>query len=219
MKKNFFSETRKRSERVIEKEKLLNVTPLEDVEIPHDWACIFYFTFDSSFVKLKANSPRWPPGMKNSAKISLDEGNMVWIECTRGNDTKFHLEGEFKVQGKEPLMNKTIRELCRLRDDGIDPKLIDTQKVIDDLVGDRPRVDEDENEEPKKGKYPKLRKDIELFGDEVADEPDFSLDMIDELVRKEQLKDQANGASNKECNGHCSGSVSNSDEVRLDLRR
>ena len=87
--------------------------------------------------------------MKNSAKISLDEGNMVWIECTRGNDTKFHLEGEFKVQGKEPLMNKTIRELCRLRDDGIDPKLIDTQKVIDDLVGDRPRVDEDENEEPK----------------------------------------------------------------------
>ena len=75
---------------------------------------------------------------------------MVSIECTRGNDTKFHLEGEFKVQGKESLMNKTIRELCRLRGDGVDPKLIDTQKIIDELVPDRPRVNEDENEVPKK---------------------------------------------------------------------
>ena len=125
----------------------------------------------------------------------------------QGKQHKIHLEGEFKVQGKEALMNKTIRELCRLRDDGVDPKLINTQKIIDELVADRPNVNEDENEEPKKGKYPKLRKDIELFGDEIPDEPDFSLDMIDELVRKEHLKDQENGASNKKCNGHCSCSA------------
>ena len=32
---------------------------------------------------------------------------MVLIKSTRVNDTKFHLDGDFEVQGKEAKMNKT----------------------------------------------------------------------------------------------------------------
>ena len=55
------------------------------------------FAFDSSYVDQQEKSP----GKRNSAKNLLAEGKMVLINCTRGNDNKFHLEGELKKRAKK----------------------------------------------------------------------------------------------------------------------
>ena len=218
----YFSEpTRKRSERLTEKEKILNETPLEDVEIPPDWACIFYFHQDKRYVKLKAKSPRWPGDMKHSEKICLDEGDIIMIKCNKGNDEVIELEGEFKIQGPEKVVNKALRKMCSLREDGVNASKIVGEKVLEDeILG--PQYEEVEQYVPcsqgsKKAKYPKTRKDIEMYVEGPADDPDFDLDIIDNLVNQEKLKDQQQSEQgcSGESNARCRCSENTAEEVRF----
>ena len=93
------------TERVCEKEKLPIVTLWQDRRGDSSRFGVYFCSHSTG--KKSIDQQEKSPGIRNLAKILPDEGKMVLIESTRGNDTKFHLEVEFEVQGKEAKMNKT----------------------------------------------------------------------------------------------------------------
>ena len=69
----------------------------------------------------------------------------------------------------------------------------------------------------KKAKYPKTRKEIEMYVEGPADDPDFDLDIIDNLVNQEKLKDQKQSEQgcSGESNARCRCSENTAEEVRF----
>ena len=158
--------------------------------------------------------------MKHSEKICLDEGDIVMIKCHKGNDEVIELEGEFKIQGPEKVVNKALRKMCSLREDGVNASKIFGEKVLEDEILDTQHEVEQYvpySQSSKKAKYPKTRQDIEMYVEGPADDPDFDLAMIDDLVNQEKMKEQQQSEQgcSGESNAQCRCSENTGDEVRF----
>ena len=70
--------------------------------------------------------------MKTSEKLSLSEGEFVKIKCGPKYDT-IH-DGEFLLQGDENAIGKTVREICKRRDNGLNVSQVDAHKIFEEMV-------------------------------------------------------------------------------------
>ena len=89
-------ESKRKSARQLER---ANINPDDDIEVPDNLACLFFFEVDTKWSKVRINGKRWPDGMKTSEKLSLSGGDFVKIKC----GPKYHTihDGEFLHQGDE----------------------------------------------------------------------------------------------------------------------
>ena len=70
--------------------------------------------------------------MKTSEKLSLSECEFVKMKCGPKYDT-IH-EGEFLLQGDENAIGKTVREICKRRDNGLNVSQVNAHKNFEQMV-------------------------------------------------------------------------------------
>ena len=122
-------DSKRKSARQLEK---ANNNPDDDIEVLDNLACLFFFEVDTKWSKVRINGKRWPDGMKTSEKLSLSEGEFVKIKCGPKYDT-IH-DDEFLLQGDENAIGKTVREICKRRDNGLNVSQVDAHKIFEEMV-------------------------------------------------------------------------------------
>ena len=202
----------KRSSRVQENltEKAIKVT-----EIPSDWLFLFYFQCNGTFSWVRPDSPRWPEGFSNDAKISLNKGDIVKIKCGPEN---IPLVVEFKMIGTEKKINLGMSNMCVKKNDGINFSRLNASEIIRNYNKRNLPEDDDydrncferENRSPEIASQTQIRKP-KLFSEfddpEIADDPNIECALIEEFLDYRQAKNKNSLAATS------SGPSSSSDEV------
>ena len=130
----------KRSSRVQEN---LAKKATEVTEIPSDWLFLFYFECDGTFSRVRPDSPRWPHGFSNDAKISLNKGDIFKIKCGPEN---IPLDGEFKMVGTEKKINFVMSNLRVKKNDGINVSRLNASDIVKNYnKRNLPEDDDDDN--------------------------------------------------------------------------
>ena len=141
---------------------------------------MFYFECDGTFSRVRPDSPRWPEGFSNDAKISLNKGDRVKIKCGPKN---IPLDGEFKMVGTEKKINFVISDMCVKKNDGINVSHLNASDIIKNYNKRNLPEDDDydrncferENRSPEirsqTAKKPKLFPEID--DPEIADDPNI----------------------------------------------
>ena len=124
-----------------------NMPQREDLDVPKDLACMFYFACDGKFSKiLVAGKKRWPDNMTLSEKLSLSEGDFITLKC--GPKYNVEAQGEFVLQGSEKHVTRAISKICVLRESGHDVSQIEAQKIFDEVLKkDKPIFPESQDDD------------------------------------------------------------------------
>ena len=182
-----------------------NMPQREDLDVPKDLACMFYFACDGKFSKvLVAGKKRWPDNMTLSEKLSLSEGDFITLKC--GPKYNVEAQGEFVLQGSEKHVTRAISKICVLRESGHDVSQIEAQKIFDEVLKkDKPIFPESQDDdvdfvpaspETRGKKVPRLQKDVAIFDDdEVPDEPNIDCKFYNEFLEYTKAKKDAGPSS------------------------
>ena len=188
----------------------------EVTEIPPDWLFLFYFECDGTFSRVRPDSPRWPHGFSNDAKISLNKGDIVKIKCGPEN---IPLDGEFKMVGTEKKINFVMSNMCVKKNDGINVSRLNASDIVKNYnKRNLPEDDDDDDDNncfERESRSPEIgsqtAKKTKLFPEfddpEIADEPNIECALMEEFLDYRQAKNKNSQAATS------SGPSSSSDEV------
>ena len=188
----------KRSARVQEKSNAAANVSTESIDVPDQWVYIFYFDCDDTYIRIEANSLRWPEKMRNSKKLSLSEGDIVEIKCGQRREKKE--QGEFKWQGTRKESTRVLREMCKMRGAGVNVSQIkgrdfepNTQEVQSQYASDSETEPECEKPSPEYNR--KVRKTVPEGDDEAdsPDEPELELNEFNEYLNFVRAKENRTG--------------------------
>ena len=93
----------KRSARVQEKSNAAANVSTESIDVPNQWVYIFYIDCDETYIRIEANSLRWPEKTRNSKKVSLSESDIVEIKCVYAGKRKNKESSNGKAPGKRVI--------------------------------------------------------------------------------------------------------------------
>ena len=183
-----------------------------DVDVPNDLACLFFFAVDNRWSKvLIKHGKRWPAGMTTEEKLSLCEGDFVEIKC--GPKYNIKAQGEFLLQGDERSIGKTVNEICKRRENGLDISQVDALKIYDEVNAMKEReYDSDHvplSDEERQKKVPKLQHEVAIFErDEIPDDPEIECELFNEFLNfsKKRLAGAEGTSSKKQPEPPTSGS-------------
>ena len=154
---------------------------------------------------------RWPAGMTTAEKLSLCEGDFVEIKC--GPKYNITAQGEFLLQGDERSIGKTVNEICKRRENGLDISQIDALQIYDEVTtAKRSEIDSDHvplSFEERQKKVPKLQHEVAIFErDEIPDDPEIECELFNEFLNfsKKRLDGAEGSSSRKQPEPQTSGS-------------
>ena len=129
---------------------------------------------------------RWPAGMTTEEKWSLFECDFVEIKC--GPKYNITAQGEFLLQGDERSIGKTVNEICKRRENGLDISQVDALKIYDEVTASKGRqIDSNHvplSFEERQKKVPKLQHEVALFErDEIPNDPETECKLFNEFLK------------------------------------